>query len=83
MPRPKQNPKATLRRDTEARLKQIGKRVQSARISKNWTLQALASEAQTTKSGIFYIENGSRAPSVILMERIAEALDLPYSYFLT
>ena len=65
----------------DQRLKRMGDKIQKARKTLGWTMENLADEANTSKSEIFYVESGSRAPTVTTMSHIADALGLPFSYF--
>lgn len=65
----------------EQRLTRMGDKIQKARKALGWSLQKLADEANTSKSLIFYAEQGKRAPTVRTIAHIADALSLPFSYF--
>ncbi len=77
MPRPPT--KNTLRR--KKALQKLGQKVRKARASLGLTMEALAEESGTSKSVICAIENGKQCPSMFLLGRIAESLNLPPSYF--
>jgi len=48
----------------------------NARLSKKWSQTRLAREAGTTQTSISYLESGRYVPSLSLLKRVAEALDL-------
>jgi transcriptional regulator with XRE-family HTH domain len=51
----------------------IGKRVQSYRQAKNWTIQELAKKAQVSKQTVFRLEHGNEA-TLPTIDKIANAL---------
>lgn len=48
----------------------------NARLSKKWSQVRLASEAKTTQPMISHLESARYTPSLSLLKRVAEALDL-------
>lgn len=49
--------------------------LRKARLKRGLTLEALATEAETTKATLSRIENGQRVPSLALAARLVAALD--------
>ena len=61
---------------------QVGKAIKQARVSKGWTQAALANKAGVSANFISLLEREKRDPSIGLLERIAEALEVPLSLLL-
>lgn len=59
--------------------KRIGKRVSQERRKKNLTTEKLAYENGISKGYLSDIENGKKLPSIKMLERIAEALEVDIS----
>lgn len=73
-------PKRKTRPSPDKLPKRIGLKIRNARKAMEWSLENLADEAHTSKSQIFYAENG-RNVTVNTLANIAFALGLPTSYF--
>lgn len=67
----------------DQKLQRLGSKVLKARLSKGWSRQQLGDEAGCSRAYIFQVENGRQCPNAFLMNRIAEALDLPFSFFVS
>lgn len=65
----------------EQRVKSIGDKVFKARKSKGWSLQNLSDESGVPKATLVNIEHGRYVPKIAVLTNIAEALDLPFTYF--
>jgi transcriptional regulator with XRE-family HTH domain len=59
--------------------KRIGKRVSQERRKKNLTTEKLAYENGISKGYLSDIENGKKLPSIKMLERIADALEVDIS----
>jgi transcriptional regulator with XRE-family HTH domain len=55
----------------------LGKAIKAARQSKGFTQSCLAGLLKITPRYLKYIENGGRKPSLKLLERIIQELDIP------
>ncbi len=55
---------------------EYGSDIRAARLARGWTLEILAERAETTGSYVSRIEHRSVVPSVEILFRIAQALDL-------
>ena len=55
----------------------LGKRVRALRISKGWSQERLADEAQMHRTYMWGIEQGVRNPSLRHLSRLAAALAVP------
>lgn len=55
--------------------KKFGKRVRKFRLEKDLSQEELAHEADSNRTYISDVERGTRNPSIIVVERIAQALD--------
>ena len=55
--------------------KKFGKRVRKYRLEKDLSQEELAHEAESNRTYISDVERGTRNPSIIVVERIALALD--------
>jgi transcriptional regulator with XRE-family HTH domain len=53
----------------------VGERVRKERIRRNLTLAALSARARVSRSMVSAIERGAKAPTVLVLDRIATALD--------
>ncbi len=56
--------------------KQVGLNVQRARRDKEWSQEDLAYESGLHRTYISGVERGVRNPTVIVLERLAKALDV-------
>ena len=59
--------------------KYIASKIKSLREECNWSQSRLAKESGVTASAISMIENGQRAPSLIVIRKISEALKVSVS----
>lgn len=59
--------------------KQLGLRIKYLRSIKKWSQEDLALEANINKNYISDIERGTRNPTLMILERIANALDISLS----
>lgn len=59
--------------------KQLGLRIKYLRSIKKWSQEDLALEANINKNYISDIERGTRNPTLMILERIANALDVSLS----
>lgn len=75
------NPKIKSSRDRYR--KKLGRIIRKARIDLGLTLDDLSERCDYAKSGLSYIENGTRVPSSHLLGRIAKALNLSTADLLT
>lgn len=66
---------------TDQKLRALGLKIQKARKAKGWSLCEFSRQVPYAKSGLRLIERGKRAPSVTTLGHIAEALELPFTYF--
>ncbi len=57
--------------------KKFGKRVRKFRLEKDLSQEELAHEADSNRTYISDVERGTRNPSIVVVERIAKALDKP------
>lgn len=55
----------------------IGRLVHDARTARNWSQQRLADELGTVQSAVHRIETGQQNLSLSMIDRLAEALDMP------
>lgn len=55
----------------------LGRRIQARRLDRGLTLQALADAAEVSVSMISSVERGQKAPTVVVLARIAGGLDVP------
>lgn len=55
--------------------KKFGKRVRKFRLEKDLSQEELAHEADSNRTYISDVERGTRNPSIVVVERIAQALD--------
>ena len=55
----------------------IGRLIHEARVSRGWSQQRLADEVGTAQSAIHRIETGQQNLSLSMIDRLAEALDMP------
>ncbi|WP_020421409.1 helix-turn-helix domain-containing protein [Amycolatopsis sp. ATCC 39116] len=61
----------------------LGTRIQTARTGRGMTLQGLADRSGVSVSMLSAVERGSKAPTVVVLDRIAQGLGLPLSDLLT
>ncbi|AIJ26980.1 helix-turn-helix domain-containing protein [Amycolatopsis methanolica] len=61
----------------------LGRRIQTARTGRGMTLQGLADRSGVSVSMLSAVERGSKAPTVVVLDRIAEGLGLPLADLLT
>lgn len=62
-------------------LKELGKRVKHLRFTKKMPLKDLAKHTGLTRSFLSQVEHGKASPSILSLEKIAGALNVPMSYF--
>lgn len=55
----------------------LGQRIQQLRTDRGLTLQALASAASVSASMLSSVERGEKAPTIVVLARIADGLDMP------
>jgi len=60
----------------------MSNKIQKIRLSKGMTQTELAKRSKVSQSTISQIENGKRNPTVIVLMKIATALETPVSTFL-
>jgi XRE family transcriptional regulator, regulator of sulfur utilization len=58
-------------------LVELGRRVQSVRLDRALTLQALAEAASVSVSMLSSVERGQKAPTIVVLARIADGLGVP------
>lgn len=58
---------------------QLGMRIKYLRKKRNWSQEDLALEANINTKYLSDLENGRRNPSLLILERIAIALDISIS----
>jgi ribosome-binding protein aMBF1 (putative translation factor) len=61
----------------------VGAQIQSLRLAARTSAGALAASASVSRSMLSRVENGLVSPSIEVLERIAAALDVPMSRFLS
>lgn len=61
--------------------KHIGKKIREARSLKNFTQDVLARKIGTDKSYIGHLETGLKVPSLKLLSKLSDNLNVPFSYF--
>ena len=59
--------------------KQLGARIRYLRQQKNWSMEDLALEAGINRNYLCDLERGSRNPTVLVLNKIAKALDINLS----
>ena len=59
--------------------KQLGARIRYLRQQKNMTLEDLALEAEINRNYLCDLERGTRNPTVVVLNKIAKALDINLS----
>ncbi len=60
----------------------LGKKIQNCRRQKGYSLRELAAHAKISHSFISDIEHERSVPSIATLNAIADALDIPVTYFL-
>ncbi len=63
-------------------LYKIGKNIKAERVRKGYSQEALAELAETTRRTICLIENGLQHPKLLLIVRLAKALNVDINEFL-
>ncbi|GAB2582271.1 XRE family transcriptional regulator [Streptomyces capparidis] len=58
-------------------LAELGRRVQGLRLDRGLTLQALADAASVSVSMLSSVERGQKAPTVVVLARVADGLGVP------
>lgn len=58
-------------------LKMLGQRIQSLRTERGLTLRELADRSEVSVSMLSSVERGDKAPTVVVLDRIAGGLDVP------
>ncbi|KAA9161099.1 helix-turn-helix domain-containing protein [Amycolatopsis acidicola] len=61
----------------------LGERIQAARGERGLTLQALAERSAVSVSMLSSVERGAKAPTVVVLDRIANGLGIPLAELLT
>lgn len=64
-------------------LKLLGERIQAARAERGLTLQALADRSGVSVSMLSSVERGAKAPTVVVLDRIADGLGVALAQLLT
>ncbi|MBO4703803.1 MAG: helix-turn-helix transcriptional regulator [Bacilli bacterium] len=59
--------------------KQLGARIRYLRQQKNMTIEDLALEAEINRNYLCDLERGTRNPTVVILNKIAKALDINLS----
>ena len=59
--------------------KQLGARIRYLRTQKNLTIEDLALEAEINRNYLCDLERGTRNPTVVVLNKIAKALDINLS----
>jgi len=59
--------------------KQLGARIRYLRQQKNMTIEELALEAEINRNYLCDLERGTRNPTVVVLNKIAKALDINLS----
>ena len=59
--------------------KQLGARIRYLRQQKNMTIEDLALEAEINRNYLCDLERGTRNPTVVVLNKIAKALDINLS----
>ena len=59
--------------------KQLGARIRYLRQQKNMTIEDLALEAEINRNYLCDLERGTRNPTVVVLNKIAQALDINLS----
>ena len=59
--------------------KQLGARIRYLRQQKNWSMEDLALEAEINRNYLCDLERGTRNPTVVVLNKIAKALDINLS----
>ena len=59
--------------------KQLGARIRYLRQQKNMTIEELALEAEINRNYLCDLERGTRNPTVVILNKIAKALDINLS----
>lgn len=54
----------------------VGARIRELRTAKGWTQQLLADHAQIERSHVARLEEGKREAGLMMLEKIAQALDV-------
>lgn len=58
-------------------LVELGRRIQTARLDRALTLQALAEAASVSVSMLSSVERGQKAPTIVVLARVADGLGVP------
>jgi transcriptional regulator with XRE-family HTH domain len=61
----------------------LGKRIQAGRIERGMTLQALADRSGVSVSMLSSVERGTKAPTIVVLDRIAGGLGVPLARLVT
>jgi transcriptional regulator with XRE-family HTH domain len=64
-------------------LVELGRRIQALRLDRALTLQALAEAASVSVSMLSSVEHGQKAPTILVLARIAEGLRVPLADLVT
>lgn len=64
-------------------LRALGERIQTARSERGLTLQALADRSRVSVSMLSSVERGAKAPTVVVLDRIADGLGVALARLLT
>lgn len=57
----------------------LGSRVKTHRLNKQWSVRELARRAGVSVSYVYAVESGQRGHNIVKLERIADALGVPVS----
>ena len=59
--------------------KQLGYRIRYLRQEKNWSIEDLALEASINRNYLGDLERGTRNPTLVILNKIAQALEIDLS----
>lgn len=65
----------------DSRISDVVSRIRSTRIAKGLTIIDLANKAHVSRSQIFYLESNRKIPTLTVLYRIADALEVDISVF--
>lgn len=63
-------------------LKQMGKKIKTARLANNMSLPKLSKKCNTDMSNLWFIENGKRNAHILTLKAIADAFNMNIKDFL-
>jgi len=71
----------TVKRSNEVAIELLGERVRRLRTDRALTLQELANRSDVSVAMLSHIERGRSTPSIKVLNRVGQALDVPFSSF--